>query len=401
MGCSTVKIVLRKDKINRNLECPIHIRIIKQRKTSYVATGIMLKASYWNFEASNVKRNHPNSVRLNLHLQKLCINYTDEVLKTETANQPINGKTIKKMIEGDTKTSFFEIAKDLAKKYLERKSVGSYRKAMSIINKLELYTGEKDILLEDFDVKFLLKYESYLAKELNNSVNTIGKNFKYIRTVFKYAIRQDLVNDKANPFNNYQIKSEQTNRVFLTLDEIEAFRKVEGSELMNRCRDIALFQYYSGGLRISDVLLLKVKETQNDKLNFTIHKTGTQISHILNERALEIINKYRLAKKGNTFVFDFLPANLDEQAIFEVDKYISRSTCLINKYLKLIAQTLEIPKLISTHSFRHSFAINALQKGIRIEAIQKILKHSNMRETQIYARLQDQQINEALEIFGK
>lgn len=73
MGVPTVKIVFRKDKPNKRLECPIHIRIIKQRKPVYIATGIMLKAMYWNFEENSVKKNHPNSVRLNLQLQNLWI----------------------------------------------------------------------------------------------------------------------------------------------------------------------------------------------------------------------------------------------------------------------------------------------------------------------------------------
>ena len=179
------------------------------------------------------------------------------------------------------------------------------------------------------------------------------------------------------------------------------FKSFEGSFLANKCRDISLFQYYSGGLRISDVLQLKVKDTHGDKLNIKVKKTGAQISNKLNKPALEIINIYREGKNIEDFIFDFLTNDLKPDDIFGIDKQVSISTALINKCLKQIMTKLEIPKSISTHSFRHSFAINALQKGIRIEEVQKILKHSNLRETMIYVQIQNEQVDKALELFGK
>ena len=178
--------------MNRKQECPIHIRIIKHRKTAYIATGIMLREQYWNFDENLVKKTHPNSKRLNLHLQNLWVNYSNEVLKTEAEDLPVMGSRIKEVIEGNNKTSFFDVAKNLISKYLERGSVGTYQKAVSIINKLESYTSKKDIYFEEFDIKYLMNYESYLVKKLENGVNTVGKDFKFIRTVFKCRFRSML-----------------------------------------------------------------------------------------------------------------------------------------------------------------------------------------------------------------
>jgi site-specific recombinase XerD len=401
MGFATVNIVYRKDKPNKRGECPIHIRIIKNRKVFYISTGVSLSADFWDDQACKVKKSCPNSVRLNIALQSKLIKYKEEVLKAETTDFQITGNKIKNIIEDSKTASFFTIAKEIGEKYKSKGSYGSYDKVNSIIKKLKDYHGDRDLLFEELNTRFLVKYEAYLISKFKNKANTIAKDFKFIRTVFIHATNQNLISDSINPFKNYKIKTENTSRVFLDSSEVEKFEQFDGTLLANKCRDICLFQYYSGGLRISDVLLLKVKNIQNNYLNIIIHKTHTQLSHILNNRAILILERHIAGKDPEDFVFDFLPKDLNVDNAQNVDKNISSNTALINKGLKLIAKKAEIAKKISTHSFRHSFAINALKKGVRIEEIQKILKHSNIKETLIYARIQNEQIDTALEMFGK
>lgn len=400
MAFATVNIVMRRDKINRKGESPLYIRIIKNRKVSYVATGVSLTVENWDEQASKVKRTYPNSTRLNIALQTKLIKYREEVLKAETKDLKVIGSKIKTIIEENKSYSFFTVANEIAESYRLRGSIGSYDKANSIIAKVKMFAGDKDLIFEELNTRFLTKYEDYLVAEFNNKVNTIGKDMKFIRTVINYAIRQNYITDAINPFKQYKIKTEPTSRTFLNFTEIEKFEEYEGTKLANKCRDICLFQYYAGGIRISDVLLLKVKNIQNNYINITIHKTHSQLTHLLNSKAMNIVSKYLGNKTADDFAFDFLPQDLNVEDAINVDKFISLNTAIINKYLKVIAEKKEIPKNISTHSFRHSFAVNALRKGIRIEEVQKILKHSNIRETLIYARIQNEQIDKALERFG-
>ena len=185
------------------------------------------------------------------------------------------------------------------------------------------------------------------------------------------------------------------------MGEIALFKTFEGTALMNQCRDIVLLQYYCGGIRISDALTLKVEQITDGKINIQIRKTGTQLYHNLPDSALSIVNIYREGKQAGEYLFDFIPNELEESDPQKLNKQISSATTLINKNIKLITKQLSIPKKISTHSFRHSFAINALQKGIPLEQIQVILKHSNIRETQIYARIQNEEINNTMRQFDK
>ena len=65
---ATVSIVYRKDKLNKKGEAPVHFRIIKDRKISYITSSIMLPEDHWDFKANKVKPKHPNSARLNSFL---------------------------------------------------------------------------------------------------------------------------------------------------------------------------------------------------------------------------------------------------------------------------------------------------------------------------------------------
>lgn len=74
-------------------------------------------------------------------------------------------------------------------------------------------------------------------------------------------------------------------------------------------------------------------------------------------------------------------------------------TALI-KNLKAIAKRAGVEKSISFHCSRHSFAVNALIKGIHIEHVSKILGHSSTRETQIYGKIANSELDKAMEVFN-
>ncbi len=163
-----------------------------------------------------------------------------------------------------------------------------------------------------------------------------------------------------------------------------------------------VFSAYAGGLRVSDVLLLKWKDFDGHHIHVTIMKTGGQLSIKLPNKSLEIIKKYKLAKADkNAFIFPLLPDELELTNAREVDTEISRATAYTNKNLKIIAKKLEIEKNISFHISRHTFATRALRKGISIDKVSKILGHAALRETQIYAKIVRSELDKAMDIFNE
>jgi integrase/recombinase XerD len=79
---------------------------------------------------------------------------------------------------------------------------------------------------------------------------------------------------------------------------------------------------------------------------------------------------------------------------------ISSATAYTNSDLKEIIKLTKIKKSISFHTARHTFATTALQKGMRIEYVSKYMGHSDIKETQIYAKIINQELDKAIEIFN-
>ena len=68
--------------------------------------------------------------------------------------------------------------------------------------------------------------------------------------------------------------------------------------------------------------------------------------------------------------------------------------------LKRIAKKAGIKKNLSFHTSRHTFATWALRKGIRIEYVSKLLGHASIKETQIYAKIVNEELDKAMEVFN-
>lgn len=69
----------------------------------------------------------------------------------------------------------------------------------------------------------------------------------------------------------------------------------------------------------------------------------------------------------------------------------------MNAYLKEIADLAKIPKLLTTHVARHTFATMSLCNDVSIEVISKMLGHSDIKTTQIYAKMQDSAVQSGME----
>lgn len=400
---ASVSIVFRKDKLNKKSEAPIHFRIIKDRKINYISSGIMLPEENWDYKKNKIKSKHPNSARFNSFLSNKFTELQDQVFEHDTISKSLTTRQLRDKIYGKKPTDFFSFADEAIEKYLENGKIGTYDKNRSIIAKLKNYVGDKNLCFQDITLDFLVKYEKYLKDTHKNTTNTVYKDYKFIRKLFNDAYSQEIIEHQVNPFNKFKMKFEKTERVFLTEDElllIANFQPTPGTRLELH-RDMFVFAAYSGGLRVSDMLQLQWKHFDGVNINFTIQKTGTQLSIKVPTKGLEIIEKYKPKKADkNAFIFPMLPQdiNLDDARL--LDSAISSATAYINKNLKIIANKVGVEKHISFHISRHTWATRALRKGISIDKVSKLMGHSAIRETQIYAKIVNSELDKAMEVFN-
>jgi integrase len=226
---------------------------------------------------------------------------------------------------------------------------------------------------------------------------------KFIRQVFNSAFKEDLIEYHQNPFLKYHIKPEKTERSYLTEQELEQIQNLSLPERsrLELHRDMFVFAAYAGGLRVSDVLQLKWKNFDGTHVHLSIKKTSQQISIKLPVIAIQILEKQgRREVSPEHFIFPMLSNSLDTSDAFQLDRELSSATAYINKNLRIICSRANIQKPVSFHVSRHTWATRALRKGISIDKVSKIMGHATIAQTQIYARIVNEELDKAMEAFN-
>ncbi len=400
---ATVTIELRKDKVNKKNEAPLYFRVIKYRKSSRIPSGVSVPIHLWDESNRKVKKGYPNSVRVNAFLTKKMSELQESMLETESSVKSATTKQLKERIMGKKPTNFFNFAESELNKFYANGQIGSYKGQMSILNKLKEFVEYKELTFNDFDLEFLLRYENYMLTKLGLKINTIQNNMKIIKKFFNEALSRDIISFEQNPFRKYKMKLERTSREFLSeddLDLIENLKLTKGTK-MDLHRWMFIFASYVGGVRISDVLKMQLNQYDGTHINLTIHKTKTQLSIKIPNKAKEIIEMYISDKsKPTDFIFPCFSDDLDISNPEELHTAISRCSAYINKNLKFIAEKAGIDKKLSFHISRHTWATRALRKGISIDKVSKLMGHAQLKETQIYAKIVNEELDKAMDVFN-
>lgn len=235
----------------------------------------------------------------------------------------------------------------------------------------------RDIPLRDIDKRFLDKLYLWLRSERKLNNNTAVKFMHRFSSIYKKARDNGWV--VGDPFKLQNLHLDKVDRGYLTTDEIARIQTKEfESQRLERVRDIFLFSCYTG-LAYIDVYNLSeehLKEWADGSMwiCFKRQKTKVPFNVRLLDIPLQILKKYESLRTGRKL----LPVPTNQKC---------------NEYLKEIAEVCEIHKDITFHVARHTFATTiTLENGVPIETVSKMLGHTNVRTTQIYARITDQKI---------
>ena len=133
---------------------------------------------------------------------------------------------------------------------------------------------------------------------------------------------------------------------------------------------------YGSGLRVSEIVSLKVKDINLDDLTLHIKEAKGQRDRItlISEKITPYLNEFTIWKKGNDYL---LPSERGSKL----------STRSAQKVFQNALQKANIQKDATFHSLRHSFATHLLEDGVDIRYIQKLLGHKDIRTTQIYTQV--------------
>jgi integrase/recombinase XerD len=399
---ATVKLLLKPNKVNKDGESPLYIRITKDRQSKFISLGITLMPDQWDEKNRTVKK-HPNAVRLNNLIAQRVADAHGVSLEMEAKNKFVSSKVIKNKVMGKNSLTFSDYANDYLNRVYKEKRMGTHDKVKAVLSKLNTYTNNATLNFADIDVQFLKKYESYLKDDLGNGINTVHSNLKIFRKLFNDAVREEIIDFQNNPFNKYKLKTEKVKMEYLTEDELKLFEDIilDNGSMLDHHRNAYVFSCYAAGIRISDILQLKWKDFDGSNITIEMYKTKEMVSVKLPNKAMEIISKYKTdnPNESENYIFPFLDSHkeYDEEQLY---KAISSRTAYANKDLGKIVKKIELGKDISYHSSRHTWATRALRKGMRIEYVSKLLGHSSIKTTQIYAKIVNAELDKAMDVFN-
>ena len=105
---ASIKLILRTHQADQTGHSPLYIRIIKDRKTKFITAGVKLKESEWDEVKQKVKKNHPNSARMNASLAQKIADAEGQVADMERKVKSISANKLKDAIKGKDIPNFFE-----------------------------------------------------------------------------------------------------------------------------------------------------------------------------------------------------------------------------------------------------------------------------------------------------
>lgn len=243
-----------------------------------------------------------------------------------------------------------------------------------------------DIPLADINKRMLDKLYLWLITEKKLANNTATKFIHRCSSIYRVAYDNGWV--KANPFKSIKLHLDKVDRGYLTQQELARMMQKEfATKRLELVRDIFAFSCYTGFAYIDVTRLTKdmLEERGDGTIWICTHRQKTKVP--VNIRLLDIpkmiIDKYAGQAKGDKL----LPVPSNQK---------------MNDYLKEIAAICGIDKPISYHVARHTFATQiCLSNGVPMESVSKMLGHTNIKTTQLYARITDQKVSHDMEILAQ
>ncbi len=240
-----------------------------------------------------------------------------------------------------------------------------------------------DLSMLELTPDFIKEFAVFLSTDRGLQNGSIWTNCMWLKGVVMRAHFNGLI--PRNPFAQFHISPNIKEREYLTEDELKTLMTHEFADSkLSYIRDIFVFASFTAlsFVDIKELTTDDIVEVNGDKWIISKrHKTKIPFQVKLLDIPLQIIKRYE-------------PFQTDK-SIFPNLNYWS-----ICKPLKKMIKECGIRKAISFHCSRHGFATLALSKGMPIESVSRVLGHTNIVTTQLYAKITTQKIDHDLTMFG-
>lgn len=386
---------IRGNYVNKEGKSAIMIRIcLDGGRIPVGTTGICIEPEKWDSKRQQVRGRTTEVIHINKKLEGIRseLEAISEKLEKENKLTLERVKSVYQGIDEDNSTisklfdTYINNVKEQVGVSLSKTSLSKYELCKKrFMQMLEKKHHCKDIFLGELNPIVVQDFKNFLMVEVNMCNNTAVKTMKTFRTVILYAIKLGVLH--KDPFLGVRFHMEKVDRGFLTDEEITAvMTKQFDLPRLELVRDLFIFSCFTGLAYIDVKALTPNKIVRLANVDWIISKrikTETPINVVLSDGAKRIIEKYKDAPKKKGHVFPVL------------------SNQKTNQYLKEIATACGIDKELTFHMARHTFATLTLSKGVPIESVSRMLGHTNIRTTQVYAKITNKKIEHDMAMFFK
>ena len=390
-----LRFFIKKHRVNARGEAPMYLRITVNGKTLDMSIHRYIEPESWNNKTGTATGFTKNVRSINNYLfsvQNTFYEHFKYLRETNKDLKPIDLKNAYLGIEekGVTILEMYKEHNDNATKLIGvdytydtvQRHTTTYRHLEEF---MKYQYNIDDIEVSRIDHKFINDLMMYYKIEKRISHNTTIKYLKNLKKIILHAIATGVIN--RNPYVNIKMKTKKIERDFLTDEELQAIMKKQfTTKRLEQVRDTFVFSCFTG-LAHADLKRLTPKNIKigtDGGMWIKTHRKKT--NGVSNIPILPITEKLIEKYKDNPYCIEkevLLPVLTNQK---------------MNAYLKEIADLCGIEKNLTSHIARHTFATTVtLNNDVPIETVSKMLGHSSINMTKIYARLLDKKVGRDME----
>ena len=388
-------IFFTRKKRNDPVKLDIYVRITVNKKRAEFSIKRDIAVCNWNIFRCRAKETDQNLILLNTYLDDVYGEVLNAHKQLHSERKLITAKAIKLRYfgEDEERITLMDAVEYHNRNINKALRPGTLKNYFSTEKYLRQFLQERlktnDIYLIQLNYRFIVNFENYIRtyrpKKARRTCSNNGamKHLERLMKITNLSLKMEWL--EKDPFRNFKLRYIRNERDYLTERELDL---IEGTSFMtiglNRVKDVFLFSCYTG-LSYIDIRELHPNQVLmgidgNQMIHTKRIKTNESVKIPLLPRAREILNRY---KQEMELTGKVLPV------------YSNQKT---NKNLKEIAKACGIHKNITFHVARHTFATTVtLSNGVPIETVSKLLGHTKLSTTQIYARVLQKKVGEDMQ----